>query len=118
MKYGNKKTIIDGFEFDSKLEARRYCELKLLLRSGAITELTLQKIFVLQEAFIYDGKKERPITYVSDFYYKDKFGNEIVEDTKGFKTDIYRIKRKMFLFKHPNIKFFEVIDAKQKRTAF
>ena len=109
MKYSNKKTIVDGFEFDSKLEAKRYNELKMFLRSGSITDLTLQKVFLLQDGFIYDKKKERPITYVCDFYYKDKQGNEIVEDAKGFKTDVYKIKRKLFLFKYPHIIFKEVM---------
>ena len=74
-KYGNKKTMVDGFEFDSKLEAKRYNELKMLLKSGVITDLTLQKVFLLQDGFTYAKKKERPITYVCDFYYKDKKGN-------------------------------------------
>lgn len=108
-KYGNKKTIVDGFEFDSKLEAKRYNELKILLRSGVISDLTLQKVFLLQDGFTYAKKRERPITYVCDFYYKDKQGNEIVEDAKGFKTDVYKIKRKMFLFKYPHIIFKEVM---------
>lgn len=108
-KYGNKKTVIDGFEFDSKLEAKRYNELKILLRSGVISDLTLQKVFLLQDGFIYSKKKERPITYVCDFYYKDKLGNEIVEDAKGVKTDVYKIKRKLFLYKYPHIIFKEVL---------
>lgn len=108
-KYNNKKTVIDGFEFDSKLEAKRYNELKILLRSGVISDLTLQKVFLLQDGFIYAKKKERPITYVCDFYYKDRLGNEIVEDAKGFKTDVYKIKRKLFLFKYQYIKFIEII---------
>ena len=109
MKYGNKKTIIDGYKFDSKLEATRFLYLKKLLIAGTITDLTLQKSFTLQDGFIYNKKKERPIAYVSDFYYKDKNGNEIVEDAKGFKTDVYKIKRKLFLFKYPHIRFSEVI---------
>lgn len=110
-KYGNKKTVIDGFEFDSKLEAKRYNELKILLRSGVISDLTLQKVFLLQDGFIYAKKKERPITYVCDFYYKDKLGNEIVEDVKSIatKTQVYRIKRKMLLFHYPNIVFKEIM---------
>ena len=106
-KYGNKKIIVDGFTFDSKLEAKRYNELKMLLKSGAIDCLVLQKEFLLQDKFKYNGKGERAITYVSDFYYT-KNGVEFVEDAKGFKTDVYKIKRKMFLFKYPSINFKEV----------
>lgn len=108
-KYGNKKTVVDGYVFDSKIEAKRYNELKMLLRSGVVTDLTLQKVFLLQDGFIYANKKERTITYVCDFYYKDKQGNEIVEDAKGFKTDVYKIKRKLFLYKYPHIIFKEVM---------
>ena len=108
-KYGNKKTIVDGFEFDSKLESKRYNELKMLLRSGVISDLTLQKVFLLQDGFTYAKKRERSITYVCDFYYKDKQGSEIVEDAKGFKTDVYKIKRKLFLFKYPHVFFKEVV---------
>ena len=108
-KYGNKKTVIDGYVFDSKLEAKRFTDLKTMLKIGNISNLTLQKKFVLQDGFIYNGKAERAITYVCDFYYKDKQGNEIVEDAKGFKTDVYKIKRKLFLYKYPHIVFREVI---------
>lgn len=107
-KYKNKKTIIDGFEFDSKLEARHYCELKLLLKAKVISELTLQKVFLLQDKFKYNGKTERAITYVADFYYI-KDGKEHVIDCKGFLTDVYKIKRKLFLFKYPDIIFKEVM---------
>lgn len=107
-KYKNKKTIIDGFEFDSKLEARHYSELKLLLKAKVISELTLQKVFLLQDKFKYNGKLERTITYVADFYYI-KNGEEYVIDCKGFRTDVYKIKRKMFLFKYPDVIFEEVI---------
>ena len=102
-KYKAKKTIIDGITFDSKSEAKRYEELKLLQRGGAIQNLSLQPRFMLQEGFvnIHTGKKERAIEYVSDFMYDE--GNEtIVEDVKGFKTSDYKIKRKLFLFKYQN----------------
>lgn len=108
-KYGNKKTIIDGYVFDSKLEAKRFTELKTMLKLGNIFNLTLQKKFILQDGFRYNGKAERAITYVCDFYYIDKQGNEYVEDAKGFKTDVYAIKRKMFLFKYPSLIFKEIM---------
>lgn len=108
-KYGNKKTIIDGYVFDSKLEAKRFIELKTMLKLGNISNLILQKKFLLQDSFKYNGKAERAITYVCDFYYTDKQGNEWVEDAKGFKTEVYKIKRKLFLFKYPHIKFMEIL---------
>ena len=97
-KYKAKKTIIDGITFDSKSEARRYEELKLLQRGGAIKHLSLQPRFMLQEGFknIHTGKKERAIEYVADFQY-DEEDRTIVEDVKGFKTADYKIKRKLFI---------------------
>ena len=108
LKYGNKKTVIDGYTFDSKLEAKRFGELKLFLKQGTISNLVLQKEFELQPSFKSNGKTERAIKYICDFYYTDKQGKEYVEDAKGFKTDVYAIKRKLFLFKYPHISFKEI----------
>ena len=106
MKYGNKKTKVDDILFDSKKEAKRYVELKLLLRGGNIQNLIVQPVYLLQNAFKAYGKTIRKIEYVSDFQYEIK-GQIIVEDVKGFKTDVYKLKRKLFLFKYPDIKFIE-----------
>ena len=100
-KYKAKKTIIDGITFDSKSEAKRYQELKLLERAGQIKHLSLQPRFMLQEGFVnvHTGKKERMIEYVADFQYKEN-NVIIVEDCKGFKTADYKIKRKLFIHKY------------------
>jgi hypothetical protein len=102
-KYGAKKTEIDGIAFDSKSEAKRYQELKLLERGGAIQNLSLQPRFTLQEGFLNVDtlEKERKIEYVADFMYTEN-NETIVEDVKGFKTSDYKIKRKLFLFKYQN----------------
>ncbi len=102
-KYRNKKT--NGY--DSKKEAKRADELKLLERAKVISNLEKQVAFELQPSFKADGKTERAIKYIADFKYS-KDGTEVVEDVKGFKTDVYKIKRKMFLFKYPHIKFIEI----------
>lgn len=105
-KYGNKKVEVDGIKFDSKKEAKRYEELKLLERGGAILDLELQKSFQLLPAQyrIVNGKKkcvERAVIYKADFYYYDKEKKCFVcEDTKGFKTKDYIIKRKLMLYVH------------------
>lgn len=101
-KYKSKKTIIDGTTFDSKKEAKRYAELKLLLKSGQITDLEFQKKFTLIPSQKGEnGKvKERAVTYKADFVYKDKNGKQIIEDTKGFRTAEYIIKRKLMLYIH------------------
>ena len=114
-KYGNKKISYNGIVFDSKREAKRYSELLLLERAGAITNLELQKSFELIPAQYEDvsreeyikskGRKtkgkclERAVTYKADFYYIEN-GKPIVEDTKGFKTKDYIIKRKLMLYVH------------------
>jgi hypothetical protein len=102
-KYGAKRTEVDGMKFDSKAEAKRYQELKLLERGKVIQNLSLQPRFTLQEGFVNVDtlKKERPIEYVADFQY-DMNNETIVEDCKGFKTSDYKIKRKLFLYKYQN----------------
>ena len=97
-KYNAKKTIVDGHPFDSKREAERYCDLKLFLRAGEINNLELQPRFLLQDKFVdKQGNKHRKIEYVADFLYIDKCGKTIVEDVKGVLTDVYKLKKKMFL---------------------
>lgn len=113
-KYNAKKTELDGIKFDSKFEAEHYASLKLLERAGVIQNLKLQPRFLLQEGFKYQGHRERKIEYVADFQY-ERDGKTIVEDAKGFKTDIYKLKRKLFLYKYGDkVEFKEVLNEKNK----
>ena len=117
-KYGNKKTTVDGITFDSLKEAKRYKELSLMQQSGMIQDLKMQVKYILIPAQrepdtvgarggIHKGKLiERECTYVADFVYKEN-GQTVVEDTKGFRTKDYLLKRKMLLFFH-GIKIKEV----------
>lgn len=98
-KYNAQKTELDGICFDSKFESQHYAELKLLERGGVIHDLKLQPRFLLQDSFMYHGHKLRKIEYVADFQYKQD-GKIIVEDTKGYRTEEYKIKRKLFLYKY------------------
>lgn len=108
-KYKNKKTEVDGIKFDSLKEARRYGELKLLVKGGVIKDLELQPVFELIPRQVYQGKTMRKVSYIADFMYKDiKRGITVVEDVKGFKTDVYKIKMKLFLYKYPDYEFKEV----------
>ena len=117
MKYHNKKITIDGKTFDSKKEALRYRELKLLEMAGRISELKTQVKFVLipaqyekaSEKYTRGKKKgqykrgkllERECAYIADFVYKDADGAKVVEDTKGMRTKDYIIKRKLMLDRH------------------
>ena len=102
MKYGNRKTTIDGIKFDSAKEAQRWSELKLLERAGEIFELQRQVPFVLIPKQERDGKVvERPVVYKADFVYTEN-GQEVVEDVKSpaTKTKEYIIKRKLMLWQY------------------
>ena len=106
-KYNAKKVKVDGIKFDSKKEANRYFELKMLERAGKIKELKLQPKFLLQDGFVRDGEKYRAIFYIADFeYIKD--GKKVVEDVKGVRTQTYKLKKKMFLKKYPQVVFKEI----------
>lgn len=101
-KYRNQKITIDGIIFDSLKEGGRYRVLKLLVKAKEIKDLELQKKFELQPAYTNaNGKHIRAINYLADFYYYDnKLRCYVVEDTKGFRTDVYKIKKKMFEYKY------------------
>ncbi|MBY0024520.1 DUF1064 domain-containing protein [Paenibacillus polymyxa] len=110
-KYNAKKTIIDGIEFDSKTEAKRYGELKILERGGIISGLTLQPRFTVFEPFTKHGKKRRAITYKADFMYQED-GKTIVEDVKGFAARDFPLRRKLFDGKFPDL-ILRVITLKK-----
>ena len=99
-KYHSKKITIDGETFDSRREAKRWEELKLLKRAGEIQDLRRQVKFELIPSQKVNGKvAERACTYVADFVYTEN-GKTVVEDSKGFRTDTYKIKRKLMLYVH------------------
>lgn len=93
-KYRAVKTVVDGIVFHSKREAARYCELKILETAGEIRDLRLQPSFELIPAVELDGKKQRPVRYLADFYYVNDSGI-VYEDVKGHKTKEYILKRKL-----------------------
>ena len=107
-KYRNIKTVIDNITFDSKAEAMRYMELKLLEKARKIHDLKLQPEYELVGGFTdFQGKKWRPIVYRGDFQYIED-DCLVVEDCKGIRTQVYNVKKKMFLKKYPSIIFREV----------
>ncbi len=87
-KYNAIPTVRDGIKFASASEARRYRELKLLQSAGAISDLKLQ----VKYPCVVNGVKV--CDYVSDFDYTED-GKRITEDVKGFKTPVYRLKKKL-----------------------
>ena len=110
-KYHSKKITRDGLTFDSLKEYRRFCELRLLEKAGAITDLKRQVEYVLipaqrepdsmgKRGGVIKGKViEHKCSYIADFVYTEN-GKTVVEDTKGFKTKDYMLKRKMMLYFH------------------
>ena len=106
-KYRNKKVEVDGILFDSKKEANRYMELKLLEKAGEITDLKRQVRYELipRQAGPHKGEYkpgkviEQSCYYVADFVYKEG-ENIVVEDTKGMRTKDYVIKRKLMLHRY------------------
>lgn len=100
-KYKNKKVIYNGIKFDSIKEKNRYMQLLYLEKAGLIKDIKLQYEFELQPAFTLNKKKIRKITYIADFYYYDNNLNDyVVEDVKGIRTDVYKLKKKMFEYKY------------------
>lgn len=86
---------MDGITFDSSREAHRYLVLKGMVEDGLIENLRRQVRYELVPAFDVDGRHYRPVYYVADFVYVED-GKEIVEDVKGMRTDVYRLKSKLF----------------------
>ena len=106
-KYGSRKVTRDGMTFDSQKEYRRFCELRLLERAGKVKDLQRQVKFELIPSQRIGGKVvERACNYIADFVYTEN-GKKVVEDTKGFKTTDYIIKRKLMLWVH-GIKIKEI----------
>ena len=102
-KYGAKKVKApDGQVFDSRREYQRYCVLKMLERAGKISGLCRQVSYEL----IPKQQGERACNYIADFIYYNEEGKLVVEDCKGFRTDAYKIKKKLMLWVH-GIRIYE-----------
>ena len=105
-KYHNTKTVADGIKFDSKLEAKRYVQLKIMERAGVIRDLELQPEYELIPSFRKNGKTWRRTVYKADFrYILAEDDSYIIEDVKGSTsviTDVFRLKQKLFEYKYPD----------------
>lgn len=114
-KYNARPTTIDGIRFDSRAEARRYEELVLLEKAGKIDEIDVHPHYELQAAFTDQwGRKHRAIHYIADFEYTELVAPDyivtVVEDVKGFRTAVFRIKEKLFRkrYSHIDLRILEV----------
>ena len=100
-KYGNEPIVIDGVRFQSKKEAHRWQELRLLERAGEISVLQRQVPYVVcEKCTTRTGKTQAARKYIADFVYKDKQGRTVVEDAKGYRTDVYKLKKALMLWLH------------------
>ena len=104
-KYHAQKTEVDGIVFDSKKESKDYLQLKHLEDCGVIKNLRRQVSFELQPKYTNNkGEHIRAINYVADFVYEQD-GKTVVRDTKCDKTDVFKMKRKLFEYKYPEYEF-------------
>lgn len=112
LKYHNRKVKVDDHVFDSAREASVYQGLKACEKAGVICDLVLQPRFLLQESFTdFSGKRQKAIYYVADFRFTEKDGKDVVVDVKSKITEanpVYRLKRKLFLYRYRDIEFREI----------
>lgn len=109
-----EKRTCNGIVFDSVLEMKYFRDVVLpKMESGEITKYELQKKYILQDGFEYNGKKILPITYVADFYIEYSDGRVEVIDIKGCPDKTAKIKRKLFYYKYPNINYLWISYIKK-----
>lgn len=106
-KMGNIRVEYDGIIFASKKEGSRYLVLKMLLDTEIITDLKLQVPVIVIDSYVWNGKKLSAIKYLIDFTYIDQDGTLTAEDVKGRVLPVYRLKRQLFLQRHPEYRFIE-----------
>lgn len=107
MKYGNEPREVNGHIFASKAEAKRYLQLSLMEKAGMIHNLRLQPEYELIPKFKKGNKTYRKTVYIADFEYEEN-GRIVVEDVKGFATDVYKLKKKLFEYRYPELTIKEV----------
>jgi hypothetical protein len=101
---------VDGITFDSKAEARRYGELKMMREGGLIHNLRTHPRYVLLEPFTVKGIRYRGVTYVADFAYIEN-GQQVVEDVKGKRTAVYNLKEKLFMDRYGDKIELRIVEA-------
>lgn len=100
-KYKNTKVEYKGIKFDSIKEMKHYQLLEYLQKIGEIKELKLQVPYELIPKYKINNKTVRKCVYVADFTYITTKDDKLhIIDTKGFKTDVYRLKKKLFEYKY------------------
>ena len=101
-KYGNRRVKADGYSFDSQAEHRRFIDLQTVEQGGLITALTVHPRYKVLDSYTYQGKRKQGIVYEGDFSYVED-GQLVVEDVKGRETEGFKLKRKLFEARYPEI---------------
>jgi len=100
-KYHNETAIVEGQAFDSRREARRFQELRLLERGGEIADLQRQPEFPIHSPILSHAGEVIGLVvvakYIADFQYRDlrRAGAVVIEDAKGVRTPLYRLKKRL-----------------------
>ncbi|HEF1856046.1 TPA: DUF1064 domain-containing protein [Bacillus cereus] len=102
-KYNNKKVHLDDYVFDSQAEAHYYERLKIRYARGEVQGFERQPVFHLQPAFKKQDKSFQAITYIADFLVYLPNGEVEVIDIKGFITETFNVKRKLFEYTYPHL---------------
>lgn len=102
-KYSNKKTVVKGEKFDSLAESRYYLVLLDKKKKGEIKDFELQPVFELQSTFKKNGETFKAIKYKADFKVIHNDGRIEIIDVKGMKTEVFKIKQKLFECKYPEL---------------
>lgn len=118
-KYGNKKITTPDGVFDSKYEYEEWCRLKLLEKSGIISNLRRQVELELIPTIKTSAGTLKKIIYKADFFYNDGDGNHVIYESKGYKTRDYMIKKRLLIKEYVLEKKFIFIESvKGKKTIY
>ena len=100
-KYKNKKSEYKGIKFDSIKERNWYMVLENYVRNGRIKELKRQVPFELIPTYKINNRTVRKMQYIADFTYITTNDNKLhIVDTKGYRTEVYKLKKKIFEYKY------------------
>lgn len=100
-KYNNRKVEFEGIQFDSAMELKYYKYLLQLQAEGVVSEILMQKTYIIFDGYTKDGRKVLPIKYIADFEVHYADGTIEVVDVKGMETKDFKIKKKLFEHRYP-----------------
>ena len=110
-KYNARRVTIDGVTYDSQAESRRGVELAMMEKGGAISGLRVHPRYLIVDRFVHEGHVIRASYYEADFEYIEN-GRRIVEDVKGVVTEVFGLKKKLFLLRYGATHELRIIKAR------